>query len=380
MFHGLFLKCCNFMKIVIYGPNFVKPKGSYGSGVGGYVRNMKTYNYLYKKSTNSTMNIFHTVRGQNYGFKEFFIIRLFSDIIHFSIKILEFNPYAIHILAQYRTAMYREFFIVLLCNISHIKVIYDIKAGAFINSYKNKNFIYKLFTYYVIKSSCVVLCEGKPVKYFLMKEFNKPSFYFPNFVLLNEIPNSVPQIFNKPCIHFLFVGFCYKSKGVFELVDSCNELAFSGFHVQLSIVGAEHPSFVKFLNEKKLSPNFTLHRYGKKSHEFALNMFNKADIYVYPTRHPGEGHNNTINEALMYGRIIVTTRWGFLNSILSSNSCFFIDDITKQNLLESFKLILTNKEEARTVALNGRSLLELNFTEKYASQVLKKTHNYLKIC
>ncbi len=171
-----------------------------------------------------------------------------------------------------------------------------------------------------------------------------------------------------PIIHVLFVGYCYKDKGVFELVEACNLLSQENIKIQLTLIGEEHYDFKTYLSQLTLSPFFQIKRLGKIPHDEVLCFFEKNDIYCYPTMHKGEGHNNTINEAMMMNMIIITTRNGFLNQILDDSSAYFINEVTRLEISNIIMNIYKNKSTAISKAKKANYILRNNFLSSIAKK------------
>lgn len=364
-------------KIMLYGP-YVSEKiipGAYGGGFGGYTRNMKAYLSHFKSDYFEMYPSFHTIRGQIK--LDFFIIRFLIDTFKFTKDILFKKTDAVHIIAQYRSSTSRDFFVCFLSNVLNKPIIYEIKAGVFIEWYESTNTINKSMMKYIIKKANLILVEGKPYIKYIKSKFNKTSYYFPNYVPSAEIPKQVNIKLLNTHIDILFVGYCYKDKGIFELVEGCNLAAQNNVQINLSIIGHEHESFSKWMNTLTISKNLTIKRLGKKPHKEVINYFDKNDIYCYPTSHKSEGHNNTINEAMMMGLIIITTKKGFLGTVLDNSSAFFLKKINENEIAENIIYINKNRELAREKAEKAHGFLKSNYSSEIAYRKLEKYYRNL---
>ena len=361
-------------KILLFGPYIGNLKNAYGGGTGGYTRNMLVYIHNYKDKSFEQVPFFHTVRGQLKF--DFFILRFLIDIFKYFFSLLKVKPRGIHILAQYRTATPREFAVILIANLFRIPVLYEQKAGAFIWWYKSTNSMFKWMARYCLNKSKIVLTEGLPHQDFLKKEFNIDAGYFPNFVPDSEVPNSEPALLKESTINILFVGYCYRGKGIFELVEGCN-IAAKKEKVVLTIIGHEHEEFTSWVDAFPIHENLKINRLGKQPHDVVIDNFKVNDIYCYPTSHKGEGHNNTINEAMMMGLIIITTRNGFLGTILSDDRAYFLNEITDQDIAETIQSIADNKIVARQKASASKNYLKKHFLSSVAFDKLSNYYEKL---
>lgn len=360
-------------KILLYGP-YVSTKtikGAYGGGVGGYTRNMKAYLEHFTSDNFTIVPSFHTIRGQLK--LDNFAVRMFVDMYRFVKSMLLEKPDAVHMVSQYRTATPREFFVFFVTKLFGKPFVFEIKAGVFTKWYKSTNGINQKMIQIIVKGSNLVLVEGKPYLDFVQKEFGTKSYYFPNFVPSKEIPVKVNKKLQQKIINILFVGYCYEGKGIFELIEGCNIACNNGVQINLSIIGQEHESFTNWVENLVFSEKLSLKRLGRQPHEEVLKRFSENDVYCYPTSHAGEGHNNTINEAMMMGLIIVTTKHGFLGSVLSENSAYFLNKVAAEEVSNTIILIDENRNIATEKANQAHQLLKRNYASEIAFAKLE-TH------
>jgi len=353
--------------ILIAGPDSKVGSRVYGGGVGGYTRNLSTY--LCSLSVSGvTMKPLHlTVRGYGGIVAGNPVARLVRDINSLLVACFRERPRMVHVLAQYRGALPREFAMAIVCRALGVGFIYDIKAGAFETSYENSSWIYRLMVRTVVKLSNIVFVEGKRTKRFVEKKLGKETIFFPNFVPHEEVPTSSAHLFSSDHIRVLFVGYCYRGKGVYELVEACHKAARPDIRIELKLVGEESSEFQSWMDGLPPIDNLDITRHGRVPHENVLDLMQSADIYVYPTSHPGEGHNNSINEAMMYGLVIISTKKGFLADVLKPNCAHFLDSGSSEEIAATLSTIVAAKDDARQMAGRARARLMEEFTSKRAS-------------
>ena len=360
-------------KILLFGPKLSSADRAYGGGTGGFTRNMSAYLNYFKSDAFEIEPSFHTIRGGSN--LDFFVIRFFRDAFTFFKDISTQKPKGVHILAQYRTAIPREFMVVFISKLFSVPVLYEVKAGSFMSWFERTNVIFKSMMKYVLRNSHVVLSEGIPYLNYLKENFGVDAHYFPNYVPSDEVPKEVSQKLSERKIRVLFVGYAYKAKGVYELVEGCN-LAAQNIPIELTLIGKESDEFKIWLDAQALEANLTINRLGVKPHHEVLEWFDKIDVYCYPTSHKGEGHNNSINEAMMMGVIIITTKQGFLGTVLSNDRAYFLDKISPEDIASTFEKIDKNRELSKNKAKASRDYLIDNFTSEVA---YKKLNNHYKV-
>lgn len=350
--------------ILLVGPAVGKDlAGAYGGGTGGYTRKMQLYLQYFRSAAFEQKPCFHTVRGQSYPLGR--VGRLFIDLYRF-LRCLRSQPIAgVHLLGQYRGALLREYAMAQLSRWFGIPYLYEIKAGVFIDWYENTHMLNQLLMRQMLKHASQILAQGQPYVDFLKERWNLQAIYFPNFVPGAELGPISTELFSSRQLRILFVGYAIREKGVFELVTACRELAAS-FPIQLTLIGQENDEFSTWADQLTEHPAFELCRRGKLPHAEVLAAFGKHDIYCYPTRHKGEGHNNTINEAMMNGLVVVTTTQGFLGSIIGTDRGYLLEESSVAAIKATVIDVMSDQETARKKADRARQYLEANFLDKVA--------------
>ena len=361
------------VKVVLFGPqlNLNNPR-IYGSGEGGYTRNMRVYISCFDSEELEIIPCYHTIRGQ---FRSSFltpVFRIILDVKRLLTALSQKDIDFVHILGQYRGAVWREVIVVILANILHKKVVYEIKAGAFGATYRSGTKLYKSALKFIISNSSVVLTEGLADKSLLSKLFRKDSFHFPNVVPWEEIPKISRVPIKQDCIKLLYVGYAYEGKGVYELLQAFEVLRDQGIRISLTFAGGMDDKFQIHATKSRYRDSLCLA--GKCKHETVINLMLDHDVYVYPSRHEGEGHNNSINEALMCGMVVCSTRNGFLNEFLSDNNSFEIRHVTKEEISKILLQSIYNWEEAYARSIKGRALILESFNTQVAREYLFKIY------
>jgi|GEM_PF-3028316 len=350
-------------RVLLFGPPIASETAAYGGGVGGYTRKMHMYMTGFHNEEFELFPEYHTVRSKPSRIT--LLGRLVIDIFNLWSAIRRVRPDIIHVLGQYRTAIPRECLAALLARITRTPLLYEIKGGAFVTWYQTTHFLFRAMTRFVIRNSKQVLAQGLPYVELLHDEFAKEAIYFPNFVPVAEIPDSVPERLTTTEIKVLFVGYAYAAKGVFELVTACQR-ASADVPISLTIVGEEHPDFSRWADAVETSKTFTLFRTGKLSHTEVLQYFATSDVYCYPSRHAGEGHNNTVNEAMMNGLVVVASRAGFLEPLLADRRGYILPGTDVEDIEAALRDIHHDRSEARSRAQRARDFIRRELTDKAA--------------
>lgn len=357
--------------ILLYGPPVnLKTKGLIGGGAGGYARNMAIYLSALNLEKYVLVPVFHTVRRDFSNGLLSKIRRFVIDAWKSMYALIKQRPAAVHVLAQYRDALPREVLVAAVCSFLRIPFIYDIKGGMFIDAYHARGRWYRWGIRFIVRRAAGILGQGRPYLEFLGSHFGVTATYFPNFVPMSEIPRDLPERLRNAEINVLFVGLCHAEKGTFELVKGCQLAAESGVKIRLTLIGEEVEEFRVFADALPALCSLTISRLGRQPHSSVLNEMKRNDVFCFPSRR--EGHSNAINEAMMSGLIILTTRCGFVPDVLGEDAAFYLEEGTSAEIADTIEFIAENRAVAVNCAKRGRAKFLKNFTSDAASDRLNQ--------
>lgn len=363
-------------RILLYGPKISRTNAISNGGEGGVSRNMALLLNDFRSDRFEIQPCFHSVRRKSNLHLPYFVGRLFLD----TIRVIgpRRGSVGIHVFGQYRMAVYREFCVALVCKLMGLPLLYQIRAGAFIDWFNNCPYPMRKMMTFVIKIAKVVLCEGEPYLPFLQARMGKKGHYFPNFVPTHEIPDRVEPKLQGPTLKVLFVGAVNEEKGAFALVKACEVCIRKELPVRLTLVGEESDRFRNWADEYQARfPAGQFRRVGSIDHESVLSFYSSHDIFCLPTQYLGEGHTNAINEAMMMGLIIVSTCHGFLRSALGEDCSYFLDDRRPETIANTFLRIDQARDEALKKAVNARARVRERYSSRVAFEKLEKHYGEL---
>lgn len=362
-------------RILLFGPSISNDKASYGGGRGGYTRKMELYLQLCESEEFEFFPCFHSLRTSGWAHNSGF--RMAQDLFVFVRAIWSTRPSIVHVLGQYRGATPREFLVIALAKALRLRIVYEMKGGVFHTWYPKANYVYKKLIRCCLLRADAILCQGAPFVEFIDKEFARNGVYYPNVVHESEIPERIDLKLQGAVIRVLFVGFAYDGKGIRELVEGC-EVASRLVPIALTIVGQEHPDVSRWMDKRPRYANLTIDRVGPQRHDIALGFYGRNDVYLYPTRHAGEGHNNTINEAMMHGMVIAVSKMGFLETVLSDDSAYFIDAVRAEEVARVILEIARDRKAAVAKGERARARLLEHFVARKAFDKLTAVYRSLR--
>lgn len=348
-------------KALLVGPRIGDEKAAYGGGAGGYTQNMHSYLTEFHHEEYEIVPCFHSVRHARRSLQSMFVVRFAKDVATFIIRAITTRAKIVHILGQYRGAAPRELAIAALAKSFGQKVVYEIKAGQFQSAYTSGSFLYRQMIRGILRCSDALGVEGRAYQDFLQNDFKRVATYLPNLCIAAEIPQSLPERFVGDVTNVLFVGYCYEGKGTFELVEACTIAAKNGRRLRLVLAGHQSTRFESWLRRLPIPENLTIDSLGRQPREQILELFRSSDIFCLPTRHAGEGHNNSINEAMMMGTAIIATRHGFLGDILDDHKAVLLDSGDADAIANAIHVVLDDCEQTRVRIRNAYNHCKQNF-------------------
>ncbi len=281
--------------------------------------------------------------------------------------------HGIHLVGQYRRALPREAAIAMVARARRVPFLYHIKAGSFVDFATSASGPIRAATLAMLHGARVVLTEGREVAEWLNAEHGIGARWFPNFVPADAVPVEPPPLFPGPTLRVLFVGTCYAEKGVLDLLDAVDQLQREGRRVTVTFVGSPSEAFTA---KADAMPHLGAIRLGVLPHAQVVAQMASCDVFAMPTRHPGEGHTNAVNEAMAAGRAIVCTRHGFLPSILEG-AAVFMEGHGPTPLAAALRTVDDDRAAAAGLARRARARLLAEFHADVARPRLAAAYDAL---
>lgn len=308
-------------------------------------------------------------------------LRFVCDLVKISLHLSRLKKNTIiHFIADGGFAVYRTLAVSFVAKILSCPVVIDARGNSLNNFSEGKEVLFSRISWALILNlSKFFLVQQKHTYQSLCEKFNNKVIHHPNCI--KERPSSRSyEILNSNKIKIGFVGYCYRKKGVFNLIEGCNTASGIGAKIELTLIGEEEHSFSTFLDDFKGNANLTLRRLGRKSFDVVQQEMDKLDIFVFPSFHPGEGHPNIINEAMSAQLAIITTKAGAIGEFLNVERCYFIKPHSADDIAEQILNILSDPYEAKKKAKEASQYLKSNFSESVVYGELLKIYGELIKC
>lgn len=222
------------------------------------------------------------------------------------------TPFILHLTALYRQFAYGEYAILRWAKGIGFRVVYDIRAGQFIDCFEGRSQFYRLTIRQSLLLSDRTMVEGKAYQFFIEALGNPRPFYFPNYVDDDQVKvegKDDPRRTLEP-IRLLYFGRVVPAKNVATVIDTLDVLVSRGINATLDIVGPGDQTYIARLRESLSFPDrvFWL---GPRPHQELLTSLPDYHFFVFPTRYIGEGQSNALTEAMAKGVVPICSNTGF---------------------------------------------------------------------
>lgn len=241
----------------------------------------------------------------------------------------------VHIATSGSLAVIRDLMVANLLRKKYIPFIYHIHFGRIPEIIRENTVEWKLIKK-VISLSARTIAIDKSTKDDLSDFFGAKIDYIPNPIDLKSLP--VPGESTEKTV--MFLGWVIKQKGMEELVASWESVQSVAIEWKLQIVGPYKQEYIDELRKKYSFKNVEL--VGEKSHKEAMELLNRASVFVLPSY--TEGCPYVIMEAMSLKKIIIGTRVGNIPEMLGDNCGILIDVQNVEELKKHLKDVITQAD------------------------------------
>lgn len=305
--------------------------------------------------------------------KIYFVLELFFKILF---TILVFRPDKIYFTASIKgVAFYRD---LLFSNIWKIyklftscEVFYHYHTKGikeFVKNDRNK----KLTRYFLKDINLVLLSPMLKADFEDVKTYKKV-LYLPNGVENSYPKNSFENYISKKDfskINILYLSNMIKEKGYFEVIKLANQNKEKNYHFHFA--GGwqndnDKKEFFDFIKNNHLENIVTFH--GFVNGDQKRDLFEKSNVFIFPTRYKNEAFPLSVLEAFSYGLPVLSTDEGSIPFIIDNKSGIVINDFDKLNL--AFEEILEKYINIETARYCRKRYIENFSLEQFEENLLE---------
>ena len=279
--------------------------------------------------------------------------RLFILII----KIVKHKPHASLIFASDGWSSIEKGLMILICKVYGSKTLIFPRAGNLINQVESSNTMLKLIKLLFGRSD-IFLCQGIKWKEFAVNKLNMDQS---KVKILNNwtatekqfnigknrnflAGNTVPKI--------IFIGWLEDFKGVFELLEACNNLHLDGTKFHLAFVGGGNAEKSAKEYTSRHALNDYISFFGWVNSSDLNNHLEESDIFVLPSW--SEGFPNAMIEAMAARLAVLVTSVGVITDYIQNEKHALIVPPHNVELLEeSLKRLIIDADLRESISYEG---------------------------
>lgn len=286
-------------------------------------------------------------------------IRDYSKFIRMEYKMLKEGDYDVfHVVSSATLSLLKDHVMISIAKHFGVKSIVHFRHGTLPQIAKANTLQWRFMKAVSKKADCVCVLNKKSYDAFNNVDIKRrvliPNPIAPRVLEQIEKNGTVERKRNE----VLFVGQCFKEKGIFELAEACKDIP----NVKLTLIGSirpdAEPKIKSYNNERKW-----MELQGNRSYDQVILAMQKCSVFVLPSY--SEGFPNVILESMACGCPIVATDVGSIPEMLDSEQnngkygiCIKPKDV--ESLKSSIIKFLENPDYAQECGKNAkRRVMEL---------------------
>lgn len=296
------------------------------------------------------------------------LINIFMAISHY-LKliwmIITKNPDLVYVPSQQTTIGYlRDIPFVMITKLFRKKLLFHLHGGNFKNWYDSSGKFMKWTVQHVHKNIDGQIVLGHNLK-------NLFDWLIPPekiFVVPNGHNFIIPQRRRSDNeIRILYLGNFIRTKGILETLQSSLFLEDDLEKVKYIFAGSwqdesTREEFYSFLNKH---PEVKVDYPGVVTGEDKYRMLVNADIFVFPTYYPNEGHPYVVIEAMAAALPIISTNHAAISeSVIDGINGFLVTKRDPKAIADKIRILIRNPELRFKMAAESIRLYHENFTEE----------------
>ncbi|MES2519123.1 MAG: glycosyltransferase family 4 protein [Bacteroidota bacterium] len=254
---------------------------------------------------------------------------------------------------------------ILLCQIVKKKYVIHIHGNNFDSNYKIQQYIKQKIWYRLISkaSQGIVLSESLLPNLTLFLPIDKISIV-KNFVTDNLI-NSYFQPKKTDKLRILFLSNLIVEKGFVDILDALIILKEKEIRFNAIFAGKIDTQIFESVKNKFDFLKDSVSYIGIVEGNEKKNVLVESNIFILPTYYKIEGQPISILEAMATGNIIITTRQGGIEDIVSNDNGYFVDKKSPISIADTLEQINSNlQNEIDAKAFTNYKKIKNSFTEE----------------
>jgi glycosyltransferase involved in cell wall biosynthesis len=270
---------------------------------------------------------------------------------------------------------YKDVLVVGILKLFRKKIIYHFHNKG-VSTAKESSLNKMLYRFVFLNTKSILISES------LYPDFKKylsiQNVYFcPNGIPVAEsiVPENRELKPELTPLSFLFLSNMMVEKGVFDLLDACEILNNKGLKFSCNFVGSwsdiSETDFFEEIKKRKLEN--VVSGYGSKYGKEKDTLFEKADVFVFPTYYHYESFPVVILEAMQFGLPVISTlEGGIPDEVLNGYTGFLVAQRDIKDLAGKMEIFIREPAIGLKMGIAGKERFNNNFTINHFQNNLAK--------
>ncbi len=246
----------------------------------------------------------------------------------------------LHLTPLYRQFIYAEALLCLVAWSLGKRVMFDIRAGSFVQHYRNRGVAYRKLVDALMARADSLAVEGREMMPFAEARHEGPILYLPNYVNPRGAQVQSSATPGSDVVRIVFLGRVVPEKGIETAIAAIDALRDRGLSARLEVIGDGDPDYIGALKCRTASLPVTWH--GSLTPEAIRTELAAAHFFIFPTRHFGEGHSNALTEAMAEGTVPICSAHGFNRSVVAEAGTILSSEAGAADYADAIATIWSN--------------------------------------
>lgn len=254
-------------------------------------------------------------------------------------ELKSFKPDVVHINTSGSLALFRDNKVLKILKRKKIKSILHLRFGRVPELLKTNNLESKLLKK-AFKLADNILSIDANTYNSLLGNYSGKALLIPNPFVRDNMPTPIKLNKDNLSYNISFLGWVVKTKGIEELIAAWNIIYKKNKNWKLQIIGPCDKEYFEYLSNNMCLDGIDF--MGEKSHDDAMNIVNKSDVFTLPSY--TEGFPNAVVEAMYLGKAIVATNVGAIPEMLENNCGIVVKSKSIDELVDAFEKVINNHD------------------------------------
>jgi glycosyltransferase involved in cell wall biosynthesis len=191
--------------------------------------------------------------------------------------------------------------------------VLDIRAGSYRSSYESRGPLYRAGCRAVLRAADLIVSQDPKTVDYLRRLTGRSAEYVPNHTeCVSAAEPSRPEPGAGDEVRLIYFGAMRMEKGIDRIVTACGWLVRRGQPASLTLIGASQPRVRAEIEALACANGITsfVAIHPPVSPDELRGLCAHGHFFLFPTRWIGEGHSNSLTEAMAWGLVPIASDWG----------------------------------------------------------------------